>query len=156
MVDGYYSSFPDISVEPAVRFFEKLTPHIRLHEESVLSAPVIMREDHIRLKVVYQVLNIGEPVFSDVVYELMHLIRMVIQVCQYLLKRHQKMTLLKDTGRHESGHKAFITRTAASFFAALSPRLRIAAVCNDIRSMNIFSPAGYIFYDLVLFSNKRH
>ena len=47
-----------ISIESAVRFLEELPPHLRLHEESVLCTPVIVREDHIRLQVLYEMLHI--------------------------------------------------------------------------------------------------
>ena len=86
----------------------------------------------------------------------MHLIRMVVEIRQNLLERHQKMALLKDARAHKAGYKSLIARALPCPGAASLPCRRVAAVRNKLRSMHVIAPPCYILYHLVLFGHMRH
>ena len=105
VVDGNDAARTDVAIKPAVRLLEEFPPHLRLHEQSVLGAPVVVREDHVRLQIVDEQLHVQQPIRGDVVNERVHLLRVLIQVRQRVLKAHQEVALLKNACAHEAGEE---------------------------------------------------
>ena len=142
MVDGDAAPGPDVPIEPAVRLLEKLPPHLRLHEQGVLGAPVVVGEDDVRLQVVDEQLHISQPVLRDVLNELVHLLRVLVQRRQRVLKAHQEMALFKNTGAHEPCQQLLLPACLPRLLPDGLPALR--AVGRQIRRMHRLPPPRHI------------
>ena len=88
VVDGDDAPGANIAVKPTVRLLEKFPPHVRVHEQRVLGAPVVVGEDHIRLQTVNEQLHIAQPVLGDVFNELAHLVGVLVEIRQRVLEAH--------------------------------------------------------------------
>ena len=53
VVDDHDAAGADVAVQTAVRLLEELAPDIRLHEQRVLGAPVVVRENEVGVQPVY-------------------------------------------------------------------------------------------------------
>ena len=142
MVDGDAAPGADVPVEPAVRLLEKLPPHLRLHEQGVLGAPVVVGEDHVRLQVVDKQLHIAQPVLQNVLDQLVHLLRMLVEVGQRVLKAHKEVALLKDAGAHEPRQQLLLAAGVPGLPAAVLPAL--GAVGRQIRGVYRLPPPGHV------------
>ena len=139
MVDGDDTARADVAIKAAVRLFEEFPPHLRLHEQGVFRAPVVMREDDIRLQIVDQHAHIRQAVLGDVVDERVHLVRMCIEVRERILKAHEKVALLKDARSHEARQQVVRTAGSARLSTAGLPSLRAGSL--QIGSMDRLAPA---------------
>ena len=154
VVQGNDPAGTDVPVEPTVRLLEELPPHLRLHEQSVLGAPVVMGEDQVRVEVVNEHFHIADAVIGDVIDQLMHLLRVLIEVGEGILKAHEKMALLKDAGAHETGDQPVLTRFLPGQRPAFLPAL--GAVGFKVRGMDKVPPAGDVRADLIFLGNVGH
>ena len=142
VVDGDAATGPDIPVKPAVRLLEKRPPHLRLHEQRVLCAPVVVGKDDVRLQPVDQQLHIAQPVLGDVFDQLVHLLRMLVEVGQCVLKAHQKVALLKNARSHEARQQLLLPAGLPRLGPALLPAL--GTVGRQLRRMDRLPPPRHI------------
>ena len=84
----------------------------------------------------------------------MHLLRVLIEVGEGILKAHEKMALLKDAGAHESGDQPFLACLLPGQCPAFLPAL--GAVGFKVRGVDIVPPAGNIRADFVFLRNEGH
>ena len=145
MVDGDHAAGADIAVEAAVGLLEELAPHIRLHEQGVLCAPVVMRENDIRLQPVDKAADIVKAVLGDGLYKLVHLVRVFVQVCERVLKAHEEMALLEYSRTHEPGKEPALGLSKCGVSPACVPPGGAGGV--KIRSVYSLSPARDIRAD---------
>ena len=75
----------------------------------------------------------------------MHLVRMIIQIGQDLLERHQKMALFKNACSHKSGNQSLFAGFLADRRTETGPGFFVTAVGADYR------PAGDIYIDDLCF-----
>ena len=139
VVDGDDAARADIAVKAAVRLFEEFPPHLRLHEQGVFRAPVVVREDDIRLQIVDQHAHIRQAVLGDVVDERVHLVRMRIEVRERVLKAHEKVALLKDARAHKARQQPLRPAGGACLQAAGVPSLCAGGL--EIGGMDRLAPA---------------
>ena len=154
MVHGNAAARADIAVKAAVRLLEEFAPHIRLHKQRILRAPVVVREDNVRLQIVDEHFHIAQAVLGYIFDKLVHLARMLIEVGERRLKAHEEMALLEYARAHKSGDELLISGRLARFSAALIPAFRAGAL--DIRRMHRFVPARYITAHRHVAVVKRH
>ena len=145
MVDGDHTAGADIAVEAAVGFFEELAPHIRLHKQGILRAPVVMRENNVRLQPVDKAADIIKAVLGDGLYKLVHLVRVLVQVCKRVLKAHEEMALLEYARAHEPGKQPALGFGERGVLSAGVPPGSAGRV--KIRCMDSLSPARDIRAD---------
>ena len=153
MVYGDDAALADVAVKAAVGLLVELAPHLRLHEEGVLGAPVVMGEDDVRVQVVDEHLHVFEAVIGDVVYELVHLIGVLVEVGERVLKAHEKVALLEYAGAHEAGHK-LLAAHGLGLGADVLPAG--GAVGLQVRGVDIVAPVGYVAEHFQLVAGVRH
>ena len=95
-MDGNDPPGADVAIEAAVGLLEELPPHLRLHEQGVFGAPVVVGEQHVGLQAVDEHFGIGQPELGDGFNELVHLVRVLVQGGEGVLKVHKEVALLKD------------------------------------------------------------
>ena len=154
MVDGDDAARADIAVKAAVRLFEEFPPHLRLHEQGVFCAPVVVREDHVRLQIVDQHTHIRQAIFSDVVNERVHLVRVCIEVRERVLKAHEKVALLKNARAHEPGQQVIRPAGGTRLGAAGLPPLRAGSL--QIGRVHRLAPARDVRADGETLARVRH
>ena len=108
MVDGDDPTGADVAIEAAVGLLEKLPPHLRLHEQGVFGAPVVVGEQHVGLQAVDEHFGIGQPELGDVLNQLVHLVRVLIERGEGVFKIHEEVALLEDAGAHKAGDQAVV------------------------------------------------
>ena len=139
MVDGDDAARADIAVKAAVRLFEEFPPHLRLHEQGVFRAPVVVREDDVRLQIIDQHAHIRQAVLGDVVDERVHLVRMRVEVRERVLKAHEEVALLKNARAHEARQQPLRLAGGARLQTAGLPPIRTGGL--KIGSVHRFAPA---------------
>ena len=154
VVDGDDAARADVAVKAAVRLFEEFPPHLRLHEQGVFRAPVVVREDDVRLQIVDEHAHIRQAVLRDVVDERMHLVRMRIEVRERILKAHEKVALLENARSHEPGQQVVRTAGSARLSTAGLPSLRAGGL--QIGSVHRLAPARDIRADGEALARVRH
>ena len=142
VVDGDAAPGADVSVEPAVRLLEERPPHLGLHEQGVLGAPVVVGEDHVRAQAVDQQLHIGQPVFQNVLDEVVHLLRMLVKAGQCVLEAHEEVALLKDAGAHEPRQQPLLAAGGPGLLPAGLPA--VGTVRRQIRRVYRRPPACHV------------
>ena len=153
MVDGDHALGTDIAVNFPVGLLEELTPHIRVHEEIRFGAPVIVEEDTVRVHLFAIELHDLQFIFADIINQLMHLVRMLIEVGERVFKTHQKVALLKQPGAGEGKEKPVRPRSFPRGFDALFPAF--LTVGFHIGSMHDFFPLRDVFEDFKIFCGDR-
>ena len=154
MVDGDDAARADVAIKAAVRLFEEFPPHLRLHEQGVFRAPVVVREDDVRLQIVDQHAHIRQAVLGDVVDERVHLVRMCIEVRERILKAHEKVALLENARSHEARQQVVRTAGSACLSTAGLPSLRTGGL--QIGGVHRLAPARDIRADGEALARVRH
>ena len=154
MVDRDDAARADVAIKPAVRLLEKFPPHLGLHEQGVFCAPVVVREDHVRLQVVDEHAHIRQTVLRDVVNERVHLVRVCIEVRERVLKAHEKVALLKNARAHEPGQQVIRPAGGACLGAAGLPPLRAGSL--QIGRVHRLAPARDVRADGETLARVRH
>ena len=145
VVDGDAAPGADIAVEAAVGFLEKRPPHIRMHKQGILGAPVIVGEDDIRVQVIDEQLHIAQAIVGDVVNEPVHFIGMLIKGGEGVFKAHKEVALLKNTRAHEACQELFLSGGGAGGGAAVLPARSAAG--RQVRGMDRLLPMRHIRAD---------
>ena len=145
VVDGDTAPGANIAVEAAVGLLEKGPPHIRVHEQGILGAPVVMGEDNVRVEVVDKQLHIAQAVVGDVVNEPVHFLGMLVKGGEGVFKAHEEVALLKNTRAHEACQELFLSGDGAGGGAAVLPAR--GAVGRQVRGMDRLLPARHIRAD---------
>ena len=154
MVDGDDAARADVAIEPAVRLLEEFPPHLWLHKQGIFRAPVVMREDHVRLQIVDEHAHIRQAILRDVVDERVHLVRVRIEIRKRVLKAHEKVALLKDAGAHKARQQVVRPAGGARLSTAGLPSLRAGSL--KIGSMHRLAPAHDVRADGETLARVRH
>ena len=89
-----------------ILWFDKFSPCVRTDEQGLLGTPVIMRKDDIRMEIINDQLCKLETVLPNGIAEIHHILRLKKEVHQHILKSHQEVKPLKNTGRHKCHEEA--------------------------------------------------
>ena len=145
MVDGDDPTGADIAIEAAIGLLEELPPHLRLHEQGVFGAPVVVGEQHVGLKAVDEHFGIGQPELGDVLDQLVHLVRVLIERGEGVFKIHEEVALLKDAGAHKAGDQAVVPGGGVGGGTGLLPAL--GAVGLQVGGVDHLPPARHVGAD---------
>ena len=146
-----YSLRMKIIIKLSVRLLKELSPYLRRHKQAVFCAPVIMGNNTVRMQMLHNKLHIGKTVFTDHIYQLMHCLRLQQKVHQSVLKGHQHVKLLKNSGSHYYHGKIFILINLTFCFQSFLPAF--GAFSCQIRNLHILLPFRHILYHLILLCN---
>ncbi len=89
-----------------ILWFDKFSPCVRTDEQGLLGTPVIVGKDDIRVEIINDQLCKLEPVLTNGIAEIHHILRLKKEVHQHILKSHQEVKPLKNTCRHKCHEKA--------------------------------------------------
>ena len=99
-----------------------------------------MGKDHVRLEMVDEQLHIAQPVLGDVLDELVHLLRVLVQGGEGVLKAREEVALLEYARAHKAGHQLLLSGGGPGLAAAFLPALGAAG--RQIRRVYRLPPPG--------------
>ena len=106
------------------------------------------------MQIINKQFGIPETVLCNGIHQLLHGFRFQQQVHKGILKAHEKMALLKDSGSHEAKHQSFTAVYLGRRLKGVLPS--VAAVGSQIRYLYGFLPFGHIRAYFVGIRNVRH
>ena len=145
-----------ITVHFLIMRFDKLSPGIRADKHRPLGAPVIMRNNHIRLQIIYGHFHKLITIFTDRIDQFVHSLRFQQKIHQHIFKSHQEMQTLKQACRKISHQNLALRSVLFRLFDIWLPQSRIGAFFYNIRNFQIILPFCDVRNYLVGFSYMRH
>ena len=106
------------------------------------------------MQIINKQFGILETVLCNGIHQFFHRFRFQQQIHKGILKAHEKMALLKDSGSHEAKHQFFTAVYLGRRLKGILPS--VAAVCDQIRYLYGFLPFGHIRAYFVGFCNVWH
>ena len=82
-----------------------------------------MGEQHVGLQAVDEHFGVGQPELGDGFNELVHLVRVLVQGGEGVLKVHKEVALFEDAGAHKAGDQAVVPGGGVGGGTGLLPAL---------------------------------
>ena len=106
-----------------------------------------MMEHGFRMNMAAELFRIIQLELSDHVYELVHLVRIGVEVHHGVLDLTEIVALLEDAGSEVSGHELLFP---VDLFSCLYEWLPLFGVVNDVGDLNIVSPVFDVLNDYLV------
>ena len=134
----------EVPVDFLIGRFDELPKHIWRYERRDLAAPIIVVEQRVWLQICAYLFCIPQFPVGQALNQLVHFIRVFVEIHQAILNLKKMVTHLKDARSDDGGD---ILLAAVHFLRHSDIRLPVLLCIIEIRLLNVVSPVLNILDD---------